>query len=681
MYEVISLFRDNAYEELFPDVNLIYSEDFFVECKMYDVNVEAKSTHVGNLNIFEETVLKLMGNVSYTPEQIQNALCLESDFVLTILQSLTELGLINEQNVLTEKGKSYLNPAQRENTHSEIQLYAIVLPNTKELLCVVDKKDIYRGEFKKGKFDQQTYFIMTVGRDGAGNQKEIKGEYGNIKGNDRAIKIYPYEIQEKISRLNKRNLFREQILLPKNGGMQISVNGAKCYLHVKCALQRGLVDEILISYGDAVTSAGLTRYIADNFKEYLDNLKPRATMGQASAYDTGENNKEVEKNSDGNSEKYPIIAELLKDLKPLPNANTPDEQKMRIEVIQGNILKLYAILEHIFNYYLLRYPLSLEQQRFFSEQSAKMNGKIIMEFATRLGFKVSDKLSILSNFNRQKIKLYKNTRQPDLYVTLPMAIAASIERKLKGFRKAASQNRNLLFMFERLSESKQLRHGSDSEKDEYKDYEKLKRAVDLIRKLLLSESAITKEYEAAAFDLSQDRLNANVAVEKAIGRETFSLMNDALKEDLMKVSPYYKDNEMLTPMEMVNTLYRILENYLRSRAKNMAIFSEDASEVIPKLSDRNLPKSLTTVGEGMINAALADKGASLGAYALTFFYRLPKEKTDKLLKNTDAFEIIGKIVELRGHGNNAQLNLSMEKADGAVLRDEVFKLVKEMKNI
>lgn len=135
------------------------------------------------------------------------------------------------------------------------------------------------------------------------------------------------------------------------------------------------------------------------------------------------------------------------------------------------------------------------------------------------------------------------------------------------------------------------------------------------------------------------------------------------------------------PMDMVNILYRILENYLRSWASVMDESFETKTEMIEfiqRITGSVLPKALTSVNEGMVRAANADKPASLGAYTLVAFSRLPQEKLQQICESYDFFAVIGNIIELRGHANNTQLNLKMDEKEEAQLRDRVLECMKEM---
>ena len=108
--KVFSLFKNKQNSDLFPQIELLNTPfNIFLQCASYDIIIPITETEKNILNIFEETVLKLLDYKKSTVEEIAETLCLEKDLVNYIVIRLKELGLIDENRNLTEEGKNIIN--------------------------------------------------------------------------------------------------------------------------------------------------------------------------------------------------------------------------------------------------------------------------------------------------------------------------------------------------------------------------------------------------------------------------------------------------------------------------------------------------------------------------------------------------------------------------------------------
>lgn len=680
MPDTISFFGRSGYAARYPQLDLLYEEDFFLRCYMHDVILYSKKSD--ELNIFEDTVLHLLGDTAYNENEIAEYCCLEKDFVKAILDSLQARGYIKDVNVVTDNGKSYLDPGHKEtkDTVSEELYSVLVLPETEEMLPILlqeNDEHIYDG----GISENNSRYEMIFDRDGAGKEELIKGKFGIKRSSvDNTCKIYPYEIRQLISEYNRTNA--KKIKLVQQGSINVSSIGHEVYLHLKCGIQYGLVDQVIVSDGTSVITSVLVQYLKDMCPNYLEQVQKRATEAKSG----------TSLQLPIRKQKYADILLVWQNIKPIPEAVTPDEQHQRLDWIHQNIIQMHALVEQILNYYLKSHPLPPYQYDVFVTQNAERNERLLKHMAIELGLDSSDAITVLGKLNQQRLRRYQKTEVPELTCVLPLVIATSKLNDLGELRTLGRKRRFFLRDMERLDDSKALRHGDQEVKDVYNDHQQLLITVKTMLKMLLPDCRIDEEKGKDKFSaveqVSQDRLNAIVSLRTVLGNAFLDRISGNLKEDLLQVSPYYVGDLMPYPMDMVNILYRILENYLRSRSMFIDKRPQTKDEIIEylqKMIGLDIPSVLCSVNDGMIKAAISDKPASLGAYVLVFFGFLPKEKLQGKVKELsnfeDLFTTIGRIIELRGHGNNIELNLSMHEEEEVHLRNRVFECINKMEKI
>ena len=662
MGEIISFFKKNSYMDKFPALDLIREEDVFLECVAYDAVITVAGGNTDKLNIFEQVILELLGRVGCSIDQIMEKTCLERDFVKAVCDKLQKEEYIDNANTIKAKGQNALN---QRVSYTERNVKLVVLPATSSILpmLIVDDR-LFQGSVDNG------WMSMEVDEGNAGDAVNIKGRLLFNRHEKKKKQIRHHEIREQVRLYNQKQSEEKHLHLIPNGSLSCYSQGSKMYLHFKCGVQRGMVDQVIVSDGLSINSGILAEYLCEYHRQYVQGVQERSTQ-------------EMTVSNDGSCHmhrKYESLLQIWESLEEVKPSNNINEQQAMLQRRKDNLAKLYSAAEHALNYYLSYMPLSSKQERIFCRQDRKRNGQLICKMAEDIGLRASPKMEILGKLSKVGIKRYKKSEIPDLYVVLPMAIATCWENKCNDFRRLDIKCRCLLKDLEKLSESKSLRHGSEEAKGLVEDYEQLKDTVQVMIKILLPDCSLEGE-KVSRHDISQQRLNEAVALQKVLGTDIYDRLGDNLKEDMLRVSPYYQGYMMLTPVEMVNTLYRILENYMRTRSQDMDATNLKAQEVVADVEEKasvTLPKALSSVGVNMINAALKDENASLGAYALALFCRMPEDSLERLVQKVPIIQIVGDIISMRGHGNNSRLNLTMSRDQEMKLRDRVFACIKEM---
>lgn len=89
-------------------------------CYAFRVTVPVRPA--GRLNVFEETVLKLLGNARLDESALVETTCLDSSLVKLVCCRLRDAGLLTERNELTPLGRTSLSLAEEEGLEYELRL-------------------------------------------------------------------------------------------------------------------------------------------------------------------------------------------------------------------------------------------------------------------------------------------------------------------------------------------------------------------------------------------------------------------------------------------------------------------------------------------------------------------------------------------------------------------------------
>ena len=179
---------------------------------------------------------------------------------------------------------------------------------------------------------------------------------------------------------------------------------------------------------------------------------------------------------------------------------------------------------------------------------------------------------------------------------------------------------------------------------------------------------------------SQDRLNAEVSLSKALGAVYYNnVLSEELRNEWIRISPDKTAARLPDPAEYVDILYRILQDTLYEEIvelrKNSALSKEEIVRTLEKRMGRALPGTLANVKEIHIASILKNQRSTLGAHALVWLYAAGVRQTDELMR-TGYPDIVGKIVDFRKHGNNVSLQVGVSELNE--LRDAVIEMCKKI---
>ena len=132
--KIISLFGRERYDEKFAGFPVIYEENLFLECRCHEVCINVPVARADLPNIFEDTVLRLLGLFGCTIKEISERSCLEEDFVNSICLALRQRGFVDDNNITTDVGKDYLKQTALAGSVEEKVVRVLFLPDIGVLL-------------------------------------------------------------------------------------------------------------------------------------------------------------------------------------------------------------------------------------------------------------------------------------------------------------------------------------------------------------------------------------------------------------------------------------------------------------------------------------------------------------------------------------------------------------------
>lgn len=695
--KVLSMFKLDKFENRFLNVQMIGKPvDLFVECKSYDIEIPINSQKKKELDIFEETILRMVAlkkyivddipdsnsNRAMSPEEVlSNILCLKKDLVNFILIRLIESGLLEDKQTISDAGKQMLQ--LQDEIRKEVQFVQGKVFMIKKTGLILPY--IHIGEFQSESVDEFTNNSITLGYGSAGNYRRV---YGKCLRNSDFEKRSDSRIDNRVLKRTIKNFNRiakaqnlPVIDLNEEYGIA-STNGDNIYIHLQAVIQNGNIDEIIFSDGFVSNIDGMMDYIQSEKPDLFREIKANAvdmTLGQNEA---GEKKEYI-------PQRYKEIYSLYRNVCKHTAVNDYDsymidERKEINEDKRQIIIDCYYMVEWAFYYYTSMNKLSDKMIDLFKKNSPGTNCESLLEIAESIGINPSilQRCSnLFSHFDGSRIDSVYASAQPQLYVCLPLAIAEAKENTgspIYNMFNVLSEERNFLVFINFLNnQCKNLRHNSNFdavERDAIEIFKDTKAIVNtLLPDLNMDEVVSGKTINNA----SESRLLALVSLEKALGSIYFNALEKGVKNEWIKISPDKKANQMPEPYEYIMILSRILEEALQKAnyefVKKGDVSKEQALEILGKRYSGKIPKTFSFVKTGLYNKAKKGFKASLGTAALVYIVNVDEDICEKVL-NERYIQIINRVCELRGHGTNVALNEDIVSLNA--LRDEIIKIIR-----
>lgn len=676
MPRVISLFRQERFEDRFPEISILGEPtNVFLECISYDILIPVVGTLARPLDIFEEAVLRLVRLRGASIEDLADILCLEKDLIWFILNRLEDKGLLDDTLSLTNEGMRQLNVQNLDAEVKPIQGRIFVLRKTGQILPW-----IHIGEFQSEKVDEVTGKQIILGYGSAGKYERVPGF--KLRDMNRAPipNIYPSNrLQEAVFRFNRLMLLRNR--KPIDYCAQYSITSSRSefvYFHLQAVIQDGNSDEILFSDGFVPNIDGMMDYI-NGYPDVIDSIRKRAVQMIVTS--------DKEKIQRLPKQYWEIIQSYNKVRQYLPNKFdenvTSDERRETDKNRRQIVINCYNILEVALFYYLKEHPVSEMMMDTLKRKTPAQNEQIILKMAEHLGIRyASEARRLFSHVDKNRILSMFESGIANMHVCLPLAIVEAKESADSRIRILIQDHGGFLRFVQTLGNiAAKFRHDTEAcGYDLDMPIEYIVKETAGIVCILLPDLQIDDgiNFSESAENISQARLLAQISLSKAFGFIRFQMMSEGVRNEWMRISPDKTGKRLPEMSEYAQILYRIFQTVLANENRKFpnkhGISKAEAIQRLTNLYGKTLPRSISSVTEPFYNLAIQGNSSSLGAEMLV--YSANSNIMDELIK-LNFIQVVDKILKLRGHGGQV---VSLEENEYTMgnLRNNVIELIKRI---
>ena len=684
----ISLFGKKKYAETFPSVPVLYEKDFFAKFNAYVLHLplNEEMTWGGNLNIFEESVLRLLALGNFDAAALNHHLCLPMELVKFILRRLMEQGYISDSGTIAEAGRTYLGTRDSKPISRITPVFALARQDTGEILPVLfQREEVHNAFYENG--------ALRYGS--AGKETTIRGKLLSFdKGakSKRQNILTQNEIRSFVRRYNRTA--DAPIRIPNNIHIESS-SESPIFLHIKVILQEGNIEGVLTSAGNSYHSPNLLSYAQVISNDLVVQMKKDAV-----SYHEKDSNTTQSKSSG----RYAKLSACLKKKEFSDGAayNSIDEMHETYNREERSVRTLTAAVEWALAYHLREITVPESVLLCLKGQMPKANAQMLFAMAKNAGIPYVDSHPrLFSNVSYPRLVECLNGGEPSLDVVLPVAAGVSMRRgdsllraaldavgKIEKNRQEAPKDGQEITTFapmpedglafiERLSSyGKAIRHGEGWNPKEGDTVERIHESVTAFAKTLLPafrDGNKSEEYTRQKGSASQRRLNAEVSIMEDVGEEVYGGLQPKIRGLLLHVAKSQDEWSDVSLVDFMDNLSAILEKVLASRIdpkhteKNIEI-------VLRRLGERNaLPNGLSKVSPHYYQMAASGRGKpTLGANVLAWAGSLSEEELVSAI-DAEMFVVADEVAGKRGHGAGA---LELDAEDVHKLRDRVLGIVK-----
>lgn len=688
--KVFSLFKTKNYAECFPNISVLGEKvDFFLECSSYDVILPVKVRADSKLDIFEEAVLKLIAYKATSIADMAEILCLTPDLINFIVIRLHEMDLLQDNGLdLTEQGKKYICVDKKIADDANIeyaQAKVFVISQTGEILPYIQK-----GELISDPIESIQGSLLTIEYGTVGNPIRIKGKILRQNREDKKPKmLQSASIRtaiDKFNRIVRDNMNYDTIEYAQEWAIE-NTSSDDIFFHMQAVVQKGNVDEILISDGLVVNIDFVNDYIKKNYPDFISVVKERATRNIINASEQMDEDIKPTSNY-----KYRELRNLLARINSFSqiyeyaeddenNLFASQDENQMLQAEQKKFwLNCYSAFEWSLFYYDSKYPINSNVGSIIENQTAFQNANTLLQMAEKIGV-INPKRyeEMFYSLNSCRIRRMFRSNTPELRVALSLAIMTSVYNSQCEFRVLFNKRPGLFKVLRDLfREHGDLSHQTITyEIDKRRNKEIYDLLIDFVTILQpdfdFANSNVIKN-RRDTLHTSQDKLNAEVSLSKRLGAlYYYNLLPETIKEEWILVSP----DKVQYPeaAEYFDILYRIMQDTLyyalKDIRKNPQLCKAD---ILLKLKEKGVVSScFDTVTEVFVEQILMNENGTLGANAMVYLYYQKDKLVEELMK-ANFIQIIEKLVQLRKHGNNVALSVNTQSLNE--IRDNMLDIVK-----
>ncbi len=675
-------------------LNIASRQSVLWPCHAFNISLPQKKK--SGLNVFEETVLKITEIESGDTEKIAQLTCMEKELVAFIQNRLNQLGLLNDRSELSRYGQELLKEWQNKSDGNLEYTVATVFVDlfSGKLLPYVSTEQLSYKKISRIGDNGFIYFLINPtnekSRVSARQIPPSKNSFWKAVPDSNDIIRAIREFKKKFNRYALLNQGVDQYPPPVPMAEAISVNENPelVYLHCNVLIQTGNPDLLVTDGCGFGFSESFANYLNSLDRKWVTDLKQKAVVDKIG------NTEGIANQSPKRFFKYAEISRRIEESKSalqkinnLEVNSTYYESDYRREIENG-IKKIYAALEWSLRQVVADNPVS-EWEQIFSAGSFRDNEKLLIGFANKVGFTVNEKNQSLLQVKPGAIRQIENCKV-EFQPLLALAIAGASSDANHSVHHLARNHSGFLTHVLRLKKYRDpIEHGS-TEKLNISDKileELIGATVPMIISLIpdVAEDLGEADRDSIIIDINQERLKANIELEKALGTAFVSHLNRNIKEQLIRSELMLAKFTIEKAIEIIKCYASVMQHALLnviSDRKFETISDTIRESAVEKIVQtgffsavEDVPEELTTVAIHNTRRAVQGLSTTLGAHLLAVFLLGSESELIELQKSDPAFvDFVANLIRLRGHGNQQQTEFSIDDIES--LKNNIFKALK-----
>lgn len=697
-----------SFETTLDGLNIAAIESVLWPCHAFNITIPQKKQNI--LNVFEETVLKITEIDGGNTDKIAEFTCLDKEMVKFIQNRLKHRNFLIDRYKLSDDGVALLNgdknKSNENDENDENQEYTVatvfvdllsgkLLPyvSTKQLSYKkIEKLYSKENPEKEGEYEHYVNFFIKPTDERwipAIQIRPTKDSFWKAvpDTNDIIRAIREFKKKHKRYALLNPGVNCAPPQIPMAEAISVDSNPEIVYLHCHALIQIGN-DDLLVTDGcGSGFSESFANYLTSQDLQWVTKLKQKGVIDKVGDIeDSGCQSKKSFKYSEI-SKRIVRSKSALKRVEKLEVNSTHYESDYKCELEDG-LKNLYSALEWTLRQVIADNSVSEWELFFPSNSSFRDNEKLLTEFAKKVGFTINDKNLSLLQVKSGALKQIENGNV-ELKPLLALAIVGANSNANHPVHRLAKNHSGFLNHALSLKRYRDpIEHGSTEKLgiNEGTLKELIGKTVPMIISLVPGVAGDVGEGDKITdtIDINQERLKANIKLEKALGSACVSNLTNDMKEQLIRseiMLTNYTDDKAI---EIIKCYASVMQHALFEVMKDCRMNDEVANtrdEAIQRITQvgffssvDQVPKRLSTVSLHNIKSAIQGSSTTLGAHLLAVFL-LRKEKELIQLKKSDPefVKFVDRLILLRGHGNKQQYDFSEDDMES--LKNNVIKSI------
>lgn len=675
-------------------LNIAARQSVLWPCHAFNISIPQKKK--SGLNVFEETVLKITEIESGDTEKIALLTCLEKELVAFIQNRLNQLGLLNDRYELSEHGQELLNEWQNKsdgNLEYTVATVFVDLLSGKLLPYVSTEQLSYKKISRIGDNGFIDFLINPTNEKSRVSARQIRPAKDSFwkavpDSNDIIRAIREFKKKYKRHALLNQAVDQYPPPVPMAEAISLHENPELVYLHCNVLIQIGNSDLLVTDGCGFGFSESFANYLISQDWQWVTNLKQRGVIdriGNAEGLDNQPSRKSFKYTEI--SRRIKTSKSALEKIKNLEVNSTYYESDFRQEIENG-IKNLYAALEWSLRQVVAENPVT-EWEQLFSASKFRDNEKLLVGFSKKVGFAVNEKNQSLLQVKPGAIRQIENGKV-ELQPLLALAIAGASSNANHPIHRLAQNHSGFLTHALRLKKYRDpIEHGSTEKLDV--DENTLQKLIETTVPVIVSLMPdVVEDLDEAnrGFpdrDINQERLKANIALEKALGTAFVSSLSGDIKEQLIRSELMLAQSTVDKSIEIIKCYASVVQHVLfdavndrRLEIKSETIRESAVGKIVQTgffATEEKVPEQITTVAPHNIRRAVQGSSTTLGAHLLAVFLLGAEGELIELQKSDPTFvDFVGNLIRFRGHGNKQQSDFSRDDMES--LKNNVFKAIK-----